>query len=118
MDARATVGRRGEAAAEARYVANGYRVVARNWRCSVGELDLVLVRGHTLVICEVKTRRGSRFGGGYEAVDGRKRQKLRALAEVFVQRAPTSALSLRFDVASVWLKRDGSAVVEIFHDAF
>ena len=35
-----------------------------------------------------------------------------------MQRAPTSALSLRFDVASVWLKRDGSAVVEIFHDAF
>jgi len=118
VDARATVGRRGEAAAERWYVAHGYRVVARNWRCSVGELDLVLVRGHTLVICEVKTRRGSRFGGGYEAVDGRKRQKLRTLAEVFVQRAPASALSLRFDVASVWLKPDGSAAVEIFHDAF
>jgi putative endonuclease len=87
MDTRADVGRRGEAAAEARYVANGYRVVARNWRCTVGELDLVLVRGNTLVICEVKTRRGARFGGGYEAVDSRKRRKLRALAEVFVQRA-------------------------------
>ena len=118
MDVRADVGRRGEAAAEARYVAGGYRVVARNWRCSVGELDLVLVRGGTLVICEVKTRRGSRFGGGYEAVDGRKRQKLRALAEVFIQRGPAAALSLRFDVASVWLRPDGSAAVEIFQDAF
>ena len=118
MDGGIDVGRRGEAAAEARYVAAGYRVVARNWRCSVGELDLVLVRGNTLVICEVKTRRGYRFGGGYEAVDGRKRQKLRTLAEVFVQRAPASALSLRFDVASVWLKFDGSAAVEIFQDAF
>lgn len=118
VDQRTNVGRRGEAAAEARYVASGYHVVARNWRCSVGELDLVLVRGNTLVICEVKTRRGSRFGGGYEAVDGRKRQKLRALAEVFVQRAPASALALRFDVASVWLKPDGSAVVEVFQDAF
>ena len=118
MDARADVGRRGEAAAEARYVASGYRVVARNWRCSVGELDIVLVRGNTLVICEVKTRRGARFGGGYEAVDGRKRQKLRTLAEVFVQRAPASGLALRFDVASVWLKPDGSTAVEIFQDAF
>jgi putative endonuclease len=118
VDVRADVGRRGEAAAEARYVASGYRVVARNWRCSVGELDLVLVRGGTLVICEVKTRRGSRFGGGYEAVDGRKRQKLRALAEVFIQRGPAATLSLRFDVASVWLRPDGSAAVEIFQDAF
>ena len=84
MDQRADVGRRGELAAEARYVARGYRVVARNWRCRLGELDLVLARGASLVFCEVKTRRGSRFGGGFEAVDVRKRQKLRALAEVYL----------------------------------
>ena len=69
MDRRADTGRRGELAAETRYVARGYRVVARNWRCRLGELDLVLARGSALVICEVKTRRGSRYGGGYEAVD-------------------------------------------------
>lgn len=118
MDGRAEVGRRGEAAAELRYVARGYRVVARNWRCPVGELDLVFARGRTLVICEVKTRRGARFGGGYEAVDGRKRRKLRALAEVFLQRTGAGTLSVRFDVASVWLRPDGSAAVEIFEDAF
>ena len=97
MDRRADTGRRGELAAETRYVARGYRVVARNWRCRLGELDLVLARGSALVICEVKTRRGSRYGGGYEAVDVRKRQKLRALAEVFLlqQRAVTGVGPIR-----------------------
>jgi putative endonuclease len=118
MDQLADVGRRGELAAETRYVARGYRVVARNWRCRLGELDLVLARGSSLVICEVKTRRGSRYGGGFEAVDGRKRQKVRALAEVFLLQSGGPPASVRIDVASVWLKPDGSASVEIFEDAF
>ena len=118
MDERTGVGRRGERAAETRYVARGYRVVARNWRCRIGELDLVLARGQTVVFCEVKTRRGSRFGGGYEAVDVRKRQKVRSLAEVFLLQARSFPSAVRFDVASVWLKHDGSTAVEIFEDAF
>ena len=118
MDQRADVGRRGELATETRYVARGYRVVARNWRCRLGELDLVLARGPTLVFCEVKTRRGSRFGGGFEAVDVRKRQKVRSLAEVFLLQTKASPAAVRFDVASVWLKPDGSASVELFEDAF
>jgi putative endonuclease len=118
MDARIDVGRRGEAAVERHYVARGYRVIARNWRCRLGELDLVAARGATLVICEVKTRRGARFGGGFEAVDARKRQKLRALAETFCLQHPVDASSVRFDVASVRLRPDGSAAVEIFEDAF
>jgi putative endonuclease len=115
---RTEVGRLGEGAVERHYVARGYRVVARNWRCRIGELDLVVSRGATLVICEVKTRRGTRFGGGFEAVDARKRQKLRALAETFCLQHPAGTSSIRFDVASVRLRADGSAAVEIFDDAF
>ena len=68
-DPRRERGGTGEDAALAVYIRRGYRLVARNWRCKLGELDLVLVRGGTLVFCEVKARRGSAFGGGYEAVD-------------------------------------------------
>ncbi len=118
VDERTAVGRRGEQVAETRYVSRGYRVVARNWRCRIGELDLVLARGQTLVFCEVKTRRGSRFGGGFEAVDARKRHKVRSLAEVFLLQTRAFPSAVRFDVASVWLKHDGSAAVEIFEDAF
>jgi putative endonuclease len=118
VDPRPTVGRDGEDAAAAHYLALGYRVLARNWRCRVGELDLVLGRGDTLVLCEVKTRRGISFGAGYEAVNARKRAKLRAVAEAFLQGWSRSPASVRFDVASVALRGDGSASVEVFEDAF
>ena len=118
MDDRTDVGRLGEAAVARYYASRGYRVIARNWRCRIGELDLVVTHGTTLVICEVKTRRGARFGGGFEAVDARKRQKLRSLAETFCLQHPIAASSIRFDVASVRLRADGSAAVEIFDDAF
>jgi putative endonuclease len=118
VDTRPVTGRSGEAAAEVRYVRRGFRVVARNWRCGIGELDLVVRRGDLLVICEVKTRRGARFGAGFDAVDARKRRKLRALAEVFLQQHAFGPIAVRFDVASVRIRADGSARVDMFEDAF
>jgi putative endonuclease len=118
VDARPFTGRSGESAAETGYVGRGFRVVARNWRCGIGELDLVLLRGDLLVICEVKTRRGGRFGAGFDAVDARKRRKLRTLAEAFLQQHAFGPVAVRFDVASVRLRADGSALVDVFEDAF
>jgi putative endonuclease len=110
-------GRRGEDATVRTYERRGYRVVARNWRCPLGELDLVVQRGSVLVFCEVKSRTGAAFGGGYEAVTWSKRRKLRQLAEVFLQSYRPLDARARFDVASVWLGLRG-ADVEIFEDAF
>ena len=118
MDVRPTTGRIGEDAAEFLYVRRGYRVVARNWRCRIGELDLVLRRGEVLVFCEVKARRGSRFGGGFEAVDRRKQQKVRSLAQTYLLRMRAGSPAVRFDVASVFVHPDGSASVQLFEDAF
>jgi len=117
----------GEDAAAGWYRDLGYRELARNWRCSIGEIDLVLGRGDTIVFCEVKTRTGSRFGGGWEAVTAHKRQKLRALAQTFLLVHRLTPGTVRFDVASVVLRRAGpsaprpagtSSQVEIFQDAF
>ena len=116
-DPRRERGGTGEDAALAVYVRRGYRLVARNWRCKLGELDLVLVRGDTLVFCEVKARRGSAFGGGYEAVTWRKQAKVRALAEAFLQERRDRPGAIRFDVASVALGPRGPQV-ELFEDAF
>ena len=116
--ARAVLGVVGEAAAADRYRSRGFEVIACNWRCAAGEIDVIARRADLLVFCEVKTRRSSRFGGGFEAVDVRKRQKVRALAEVFLLQTNASPASVRFDVASVWLKPDGLASVELFEDAF
>ena len=111
------IGARGEEAATDDYRRRGYRIVARNWRCRLGELDLVAERRGVLVFCEVKSRGGAAFGGGYEAVTWRKRTKLRSLAEAFLQATGSRPQAIRFDVASVAFVR-GRPVVELFEDAF
>jgi putative endonuclease len=118
VDTRSLTGRSGESAAEAQYRRRGFRVVARNWRCGIGEIDLVLARGDLLVICEVKTRRSGQFGAGFDAVDARKRHKLRSVGEAFLQQHAIRPVSIRFDVVSVLLRPNGSVLVEVFEDAF
>ncbi|HEX6398966.1 MAG TPA: YraN family protein [Actinomycetota bacterium] len=112
-----SIGDVGEVAAGQAYRRRGYRVLARNWRCRLGELDLVLERRGVLVFCEVKSRRGAGFGGGYAAVTRRKRTKLRSLAEAFLQETGLRPRAIRFDVASV---AAGGVLpeVEIFEEAF
>jgi putative endonuclease len=113
---RSPLGARGELAALAHYRRAGYRLVAKNWRCSLGELDLVLSRGRTVVFCEVKTRRNVGMGAPFEAVTWRKQGKLRALAEAFLAASPIRWDDVRFDVASV-MAGDPPAVY-VFEAAF
>jgi putative endonuclease len=117
-DDRRERGRRGEEAAAATYRRMGFEEVARNWRCRLGELDLVVSRGGLLVFCEVKTRSGAAFGGGYEAVTATKQRKLRRLAEAFLGSNRIRPESIRFDVASVGLARVHDPDVHLFVDAF
>lgn len=114
------VGAVGERAAELAYVRRGYRVLARNWRCRLGELDLVLRRGDVVVFCEVKTRRGASFGEPWQAVDARKQAKLRAVAQAFLIATALRPPSTRFDVASVTVARGpaSEAIVRVYEDAF
>jgi putative endonuclease len=116
-DERTARGRAGEDAALGVYERRGFALVARNWRCHLGELDLVIVRRDLLVFCEVKTRSGRAFGGGYEAVTWSKRRRIRNLADAYLERSGFEQARVRFDVASVWLGARG-ADVEIFEDAF
>ena len=123
-DHRQTLGAAGEDAALRLYLGRGYQLVARNWRCRLGELDLVLSRRGVLVICEVKARRGGSFGGGWEAVTARKQAKIRAVSQAFLQLSGARPQTVRFDVASVAMgahrSAEGplSAQVELFEDAF
>jgi len=116
-DRRAAIGRAGEDAALSAYERRGFRPLARNWRCPLGELDLVVERDGLVVVCEVKTRRGAVFGGGYEGVTWSKRRKLRQLAQAFLTAERPPHRAVRFDVASVWIG-EGGADVEVFEDAF
>ncbi len=92
----------GERVAAEWYEARGYTVLARNWRCSDGELDLILCSGSTVVFCEVKTRSSDRFGTPFDAVGPDKQRRLRRLAGRWLREAaPFRPETLRFDVAGV-----------------
>jgi putative endonuclease len=114
-------GSRGEDLAARWYAGQGYEVVARNWRCRDGEIDLVAARAGELVICEVKARTSDRFGLPAEAVTPAKQRRLRRLAALFLAEASRAGSGLavprgaqvRFDVAAVLGGR-----VEVIEAAF
>lgn len=108
----------GERAARDAYRSRGYRVVARNWRSVLGELDLVVARDGTLVFVEVKARSSARLGGPFEAVTVPKQRRLRRLAEAFVSSERPAEHRFRFDVASVTFRDPGRPDVYVFEDAF
>jgi putative endonuclease len=83
------------------YVDNGYDVLARNWRCREGEIDLIVVQRRTIVFCEVKTRTSDAFGLPAEAVTRAKRERLRHLAAKWLDESPVRPLRIRFDVAAI-----------------
>jgi putative endonuclease len=95
------LGARGEGLATAWYEANGFVVVARNWRCDIGEIDLIATRGSLVVIAEVKTRASTRFGVPAEAVGVAKQRKLRRLAATWLSATGRYYDEVRFDVVSI-----------------
>jgi putative endonuclease len=91
----------------------GLRLLARNWRCRHGEIDLIAEEGGTLVFAEVRMRTGSNFGGAGESVTAAKRDRLLAAARLYLsgrREAPA-----RFDV---FLIDGASGRVEWIRDAF
>lgn len=81
--------------------ARGLILVARNYRCRLGELDLIMRDGDCLVFVEVRLRRNTRYGGAAESIDRRKQRKLLCTARHYLAvERPTSA-ALRFDVVAL-----------------
>jgi putative endonuclease len=101
--ARQRLGAKGEDRAAAWYREQGYELVARNWRCREGEIDLICAKDGTLVICEVKTRSSLAYGHPAEAVTPTKQRRLRALASLWLAEVepPARPKVIRFDVAAV-----------------
>ncbi|GIZ12371.1 YraN family protein [Pseudomonas sp. NCCP-436] len=109
-------GRAAEQAARLHLEHNGLRLIEQNWRCRLGELDLVMLDGDTVVFVEVRARRHSAWGGALESVDARKRGKLIRAAELFLQQQPRWARhSCRFDVVAI---QTGSAHLDWIQNAF
>lgn len=114
MNARSALGKYGERLAARRLAEAGMTVLERNWRCGrTGEIDIVARDGDALVVCEVKTRRGDCFEHPMAAVTPEKAERLRDLAERWIQThggAPPGGV--RIDVIGVLLPERGAPVVE------
>lgn len=93
----------------------GWEILDRNWRRREGELDIVARDGDCLVVCEVKTRRGTTYGSPLEAVTARKAARLRRLAGWWVQEHPELTgvtHAVRLDVVGVVLPYSGGPAIE------
>lgn len=102
----------GEELAARHLCARGMTLLDRNWRCDVGEIDLVLRSGHTLVVCEVKTRTSHAFGSPLEAVDRHKAERLQRLAWRWARTHQVRPRDIRIDLVGVTLPARGEPTIE------
>ena len=118
MRAKDGVGSYGEQVAVRHLEEAGFTIVARNWRCEIGEIDVIALDGPTVVVCEVKTRSGLGYGSGLEAVTRKKAARLRRLGRRWLVEQSRPGTRLRFDVLAVHRPRRGPATVEHLRGAF
>jgi len=114
---RRDLGKLGEELALKEIKGIGYKCLARNYRCPLGEVDLVAKDGDTLVFIEIKTRKGKSIGYAKEAVNGRKRRQLSKVALTYIKANNCWHMRSRFDVVAISFNHNGREI-EIIKNAF
>ena len=112
MRAKDVLGQEGEQAAVEYLESCGFRILDRNWRCADGEIDIVAVERHTFVVCEVKTRSGTRYGTPLEAVGRAKRTRLRRLAVRWLIAHGVRFDQIRIDVVGLLYEGTGGFTIQ------
>jgi putative endonuclease len=112
MNAKDVLGQQGEQLAANFLAEAGMTVLERNWRCKEGEIDIVAVAGRTLVICEVKTRSGLRFGTPIEAITRQKAWRLRKLAALWIKAHELTFDEVRIDIIGILRASAGQFTIE------
>ncbi len=119
MDAR-LLGKWGERLVAEYLRKKGWKIIETNYRCRLGEIDLIAEKGKYLAFVEVKLRKSDRFGQAAEAVTVGKQRKLRVTAELYLAETHTD-LQPRFDVAEVYAPQGmqtKSPVISYIENAF
>ncbi len=106
-DSRRGLGRRGEELAVAELTQRGYAIRQRNWRCAVGEIDIVAEHDDWLVFVEVRTRRGRELGTPEASITAAKRARLIHVAQSYLAEFEVGAVDWRIDVVAVQLTGGG-----------
>lgn len=116
---RQDLGREGERLALHTLQGLGYTCVARNYRCALGEVDVVARDGETLVFVEIKTRKGRGLEYAKSAVTERKKRQLSKVALSYMKANHCCDAKARFDVVAICMVRGaGEAQVEVIRNAF
>jgi putative endonuclease len=115
---RKSLGKWGEDKACNYLEADGYQILRRNYKCRIGEMDIIALRGDFLVFIEVKTRRTISYGRPGEAVNFSKQAKLTSIALHFIKESGWKDASCRFDVIEVIAYKDESFLINHIEDAF
>ena len=95
----------------------GYKCIARNYRCPLGEIDLIAKERGSLVFIEIKTRRGRSIGYAKEAITSRKKRQLSKVALAYMKSNNCCDAKSRFDVVAISLK-GGKEEIEVIQNAF
>ena len=95
----------------------GYRIVQRNYRTRIGEIDIIAREGDVLVFVEVKTRTGRNFGLPQSAVDARKQLKITRVAMTYLSKKRETTAFCRFDIVAVQ-KEGKDFKIELIRNAF
>ncbi len=106
------VGEQGEEIAAQHLATLGVRIIDRNWRCPIGEIDIVGRDQEALVFYEVKTRRSARFGSPAEAITSAKAARLRRLATRWLAEHEHRASDVRVDVLALTVSGRGTTQIE------
>ena len=113
------LGRWGENRCRRYLKSKGYRTIARNFRCALGEIDLIAADGEgRIVFVEVKTRRNEDHAQARLAVDHRKRTRMARAANHFIKTYNVRNKPLRFDVVTVILNAKGPATIRHYENVF
>lgn len=95
----------------------GYQIIERNWRCSIGEIDLIARDKTRIVFVEVKTRNGIGYGHPFEAITSTKMTRMRRLAAQWCMQHETHGANVRLDAIAV-LVRSGKVAIEHLKQVF
>jgi putative endonuclease len=114
---RLELGNFGEELAFKRIKRLGYKKIVRNYRCPLGEVDLIAKDGDTLVFIEIKTRKGKSLGYAKEAVTDKKQRQLSKVALAYMKSNQCMGIKARFDVVAICLGQ-GEPEIEVVKNAF
>ena len=95
----------------------GYRILERNWRCPIGEIDIIAADGNELVFIEVKSRTSDLFGAPESSVNARKQKKVASTALYYINQKSYHNRNARFDVVAVTFQ-EGAPRIELTCNAF